>query len=73
MDLMGWYPSRLRIRQQHICCEWIQLEDIPFTDPFFDGTLARASSRHINSSHCRPASSMDVLADWGASLPGSGC
>jgi len=68
-SLKNWYPSRLRIHQQLVCCEWIQLEDIPFTDPFFDETLAKARSKPCNSSRFRPVSSIDLLADWSTSLP----
>ena len=66
--LTNWYPNRLQIAQQHSYCEWIRLEDIPFTDAFFDETLAKARSAHINSSRFRPLSSAALLESWSTSL-----
>lgn len=67
--IKSWYPARLRICQNELSCDWIQLEDTPFTDPFFDETLAKARSKSINSSRFRPASTVDLLADWSMELP----
>ncbi len=67
--IRNWYPFHLHTSEQNLWCEWIHLEDIPFTDPFFDETLAKAQSKSVNSSHFRPASSVDMLANWSNALP----
>lgn len=67
--IRDWYPSRLRAGKSGIWCEWIQLKDIPFTDPFFDETLVKGLSKAANSCRFRPASSLDLLADWSRTLP----
>lgn len=66
--IRNWYPNRLQIHQQQGYCEWVHLENIPFTDAFFDETLAKARGTPINSSPFRPHSSVTLLAPWSASL-----
>lgn len=66
--IQNWYPSRLHTSKQDIWCEWMQLEDIPFTDPFFDETLAKARSKSVNSSRFRPMSTVAMLDSWSRSL-----
>lgn len=67
--IQNWYPSRLHTNEQDVWCEWIQLGNIPFTDPFFEETLAKGRSTLVNSSRYRPWSHVDVLRPWSASLP----
>src|SRR5690606_8885374 len=67
--LQYWYPARLRLHERDPYCEWLQLESIPFTDPFFDETLAKGRSSPANSSRFRPMSSLGQLLDWQDELP----
>lgn len=68
LPIRNWYPTRLRIHQQDVWCEWMHLADIPFTDPFFDETLAKARSSSINSSRFRSVSPISMLDNWSRSL-----
>lgn len=69
LPIRNWYPSRLHTSKQDVWCEWMQLKGIPFTDPFFEETLAKGRSKIFNSSRFRPASAVDLLAAWGTALP----
>ena len=63
-SIRHWYPSHLRVHGSCLLCDWIQLENIPFTNPFFDETLAKALGKPINSSPFRSTSTPDVLSAW---------
>lgn len=67
--IQHWYPARLRNDKHGLHCEWIELKDIPFADPFFDETLTRGRGKPINSGCFRPTSSIAVLAEWSNALP----
>lgn len=67
--IQHWYPARLRNDKHGLHCEWIELKDIPFADPFFDETLTRGRGKPLNSGCFRPTSSIAVLAEWSNALP----
>jgi hypothetical protein len=45
MDLTDWVPVHVRLRAQGPAVEWRWLDDVRFTDPFFDQTVERALGR----------------------------
>lgn len=68
--IQNWYPSRIRMNPQlGVYCEWMHLQDMPFTDPFFDETLVKARRIPANSSRFRPTSGLDMLTGWSVHLP----
>lgn len=66
--IQHWYPTRLVLNSCEAYCEWMRLDDVPFHDPFFDETLAKARRSPSNSSRFRPTSSLGQLLDWQVEL-----
>ncbi len=51
-----WYPTALVDEHN---CEWMDLQDLPFTDPFFHETLSRAKQKP-----CKVLSTLSFLSEW---------
>ncbi|MBS1636626.1 MAG: sulfotransferase family protein [Bacteroidetes bacterium] len=64
--MQKWIPARLIRQQEQLLCKWLYADDIPYTDPFFDETLAKCLSHPFNSKPfaCVSAiSELEMLAD----------
>ena len=54
-----WYPTALDDAQY---CQWTDLQDLPFTDPFFHETLNRAAA--FNQRPFKVLSDLSFLSEW---------
>ncbi len=62
-QLGGWVPIRFYFRRQRAMVDWCLLEDIRFTEPFFEETIRRAMQRpfHVLFRHQTPAEMLEEL------------
>lgn len=40
-NFLNWIPEKISIENGEAVCHWLDAGDVPFSDPFFDETLAR--------------------------------
>lgn len=59
----SWVPVSIRQRNGQRLVEWIYTGTQPYTEPFFDDTIARCRNHRLNSSEYIPSSTLEFLAD----------
>lgn len=63
--LHEWIPYNLVYHDNKAACEWLYLDNEPFTEPFFADTVWACRSRDINRKKQKVVSSLDMLPEWG--------
>jgi hypothetical protein len=66
--LKEWIPYKLIYPDNQPACEWLYLDEIPFTEPFFNDTIMDCRSRPVNQRKPKVASSLDVLPQWSPAM-----
>jgi hypothetical protein len=64
--LANWIPYKLSFEEGKPYCEWMNMGEEDFTEPFFDDTIARR--RKLNNLARKSLSSIDILPQWSNEL-----
>lgn len=67
--LRNWIPSALIRREGEWLCRWLNVEDVPFTDPFFDETLNICRNRPANRRSSQVLGSIPAMVEWAEAMP----
>jgi hypothetical protein len=67
--LRNWIPSALIRKDGEWLCRWLDVEDVPFTDPFFDETLNICRSRSANRRSFQALGSVPMMIEWAEQMP----
>lgn len=62
--LREWLPYKLFYHDNQPACEWLYLDEHPFTAPFFDDTISECRCRESNYNRPKVISSLDILPQW---------
>lgn len=65
---INWIPGKLvKGPSGETICEWLPIDNIPFTDPFFDETIVKARIQH--ACHLQQSvSSLQMMAEWAENM-----
>jgi hypothetical protein len=66
--LHEWIPYNLFYQDNKPACEWLYLDNEPFTEPFFADTVWACRSREVNYARKKVTSSLEVLPGWANAL-----
>lgn len=66
--LQSWIPHRLSTRSGQLLFEWLYTGTLPYTDPFFDETLAKCRQYPQNSGGNKSVSTPEALAEWSTEI-----
>jgi aspartyl/asparaginyl beta-hydroxylase len=65
---VNWIPYKLSQEPAGtVLCEWLPVEGIPFTDPFFDETIVKARIGHAGHPQ-QSVSDLSMLAEWAGNI-----
>src|SRR4051812_38658825 len=64
--LANWIPYKLSFEEGKPYCEWMNMGEEDFTEPFFDDTIIRR--RKLNNLARKSLSSIDILPQWSNEL-----
>ncbi len=66
--MKNWLPYRLQESSEYLNCRWLWIDDVLFTDPFFDETISRFRRLKENRKNISCESSMDMMEVWSGEL-----
>ena len=66
--LKDWIPIKLFSSSGIDHCRWLYVDNVNFTEPFFDQTILKCHKLPVNSKIYRPVSSLDILPKWSGQI-----
>lgn len=68
MSLQNCFPYKLLNTHHGLLSGWLDMRDVPFTDPFFEESIAKSLKSPVNSRAYRQVSSLDMLEPWAETI-----
>jgi hypothetical protein len=66
--LQEWIPYKLFYLNNEPACEWLYLNKVPFTEPFFADTISVCWSHEVGYRRRKVISSLDMLPRWSSAM-----
>lgn len=64
--LKSWIPYKLKANANRTDCYWLDTLNEPYSEPFFDGTIAKLKSLPRRNSNYESVSSLAAMGEWSA-------
>lgn len=64
LPLTGWLPEKITFLPGQPVCQWFFSGREPFSEPFFDETIARCRTYPENHRRFKPATGLEVFDHW---------
>ncbi|KRD12898.1 hypothetical protein ASE21_03025 [Flavobacterium sp. Root901] len=66
--LSNWIPYKLIEKENNIYFEWIYLDDIKYSEPFFEETILKCKKHEYNSKSLKVVTTPENLIEWSNEL-----
>jgi hypothetical protein len=66
--LKGWIPYKITVNNSEAGCHWIDTNNLPYTDPFFEETIAKLKGVPRKSAYKDSVSDLSMLTEWAGQI-----